>query len=123
LWETSQSGTVRHYLSFFAFHTTADYRLTADDIKGIDWRSSANSAVGNIEGITVPTLVMTATCAVHIVTGELAYDHSPAKDKEYVSVEGGDHFFKACKPEYGDPVKRTFDYVDRWLMKPGRFGS
>jgi pimeloyl-ACP methyl ester carboxylesterase len=122
LWETSQSGTVRHYLSFFAFHTTADYRLTADDIKGIDWRSSANSAVGNIEGITVPTLVMTATCAVHIVPGELAYDHSPAKDKEYVSVEGGDHFFKPCKPEYGDPVKRTFDYVDHWLMKPGRFG-
>ena len=123
LWETAQNGSLRHYLSYYALKTTADYRLTADDIKGIDWRSSANSAVGNVEGITVPTLVMTGTCYVHIVPSEIAYDHSAAKDKEYVSVEGGDHFFKPCKPEYGNSTKRTFDYVDRWLMKPGRFGS
>ena len=123
LWETSQNGSLRHYLSYYALRTTPDYRLTADDIKGIDWRSSANSAVGNVEGITVPTLVMTGTCYLHIVPSELAYDHSAAKDKEYVSVEGGDHFFKPCKPEYGDSIKRTFDYVDRWLMQPGRFGS
>jgi hypothetical protein len=52
---------------------------------------------------------------------ETAYDLSAAKDKEFVGVEGADHDFKPCKPEYGDPAKRAFDYVDGWLMKAGRF--
>ena len=52
---------------------------------------------------------------------ETGYDLSAAKDKEFVGVEGGNHTFQACKPEYGDPAKHAFDYVDSWLMKPGRF--
>ena len=48
---------------------------------------------------------------------EIAYDHSAAKDKEFVAVEGGDHYFKPCKPQYGDTEKRAFDYVDAWLAK------
>ena len=102
LYDTAQMGTVRHYLSFYAFHTTPAFKTTADGIQGIDWRSSANSAVGNVEGITVPTLVMAGTCAAHIVPNELAYDHSHAQDKEFTAVEGADHFFRACKPQYGD---------------------
>jgi hypothetical protein len=121
LYDTAQMGTVRHYLSFYGFRTTPQFRTTVDGIEGINWRSSANSAVGNVEGITVPTLVMTGTCAAHLVTNELAYDHSHAADKEFTAVEGADHFFKACKPEYGDAVKRTFDHVDGWLTRSGRF--
>ncbi|MGB6355272.1 MAG: hypothetical protein WBF21_14960 [Steroidobacteraceae bacterium] len=121
LYDTAQMGTVRHYLSFYAFHTTPAFKTTADGIQGIDWRSSANSAVGNVEGITVPTLVMAGTCAAHIVPNELAYDHSHAQDKEFTAVEGADHFFRACKPQYGDTVKRTFDHVDGWLARAGRF--
>ena len=64
---------------------------------------------------------MTATCARSVVLLEIAYDHSSAKDKELVGVEGANHSFQACKPEYGDTYKRTFDYVDGWLSKPGRF--
>lgn len=121
LYRTAQYVTVREYLSYYALQTTPGFGATADDIKGIDWRSSADSAVGNVEGITVPTLVMAASCAAHLVTNEIVYDHSPAKDKEFVGVEGADHYFRPCKPEYGDTLKRTFNYVDTWLAKPGRF--
>ena len=98
-----------------------DFGTAADGITGINWRSSANSAPGNIEGITVPTLVMTGTCAAHLVPSEITYDHSPARDKQFAAVEGADHFYKPCKPQYGDTVKRWFDYADAWLTKAGRF--
>jgi hypothetical protein len=53
------------------------------------------------EGIHVPTLVLSGTCAQHLVFLEIAYDRSVAKDKELVGVEGADHWFVPCKPEYG----------------------
>src|SRR5262249_36733633 len=49
--DTAQNTTVRHFLSFLAIRTTADYALTEDSITGVDWRSSANSAAGSVENI------------------------------------------------------------------------
>jgi hypothetical protein len=74
-----------------------------------------------MENITVPTLVMAATCAIHVVPLETVFDHSAAKDKEFVGVEGATHGFTPCRPEFGDTKKRAFDYVEAWLKKPGRF--
>jgi hypothetical protein len=76
---------------------------------------------GNLEGVHVPTLVLAASCSQELVFLEIGYDHSAAKDKEFVGVEGGNHEYKPCKPEYGDTYKRAFDYMDSWLSKPGRF--
>jgi pimeloyl-ACP methyl ester carboxylesterase len=118
---TSHNTTVRHFLSFLALRTTADYALSESGVSGIVWRSSANSAPGNVEGIKVPTLVMAGTCWPHMVDHEITFDHSAAKDKEFVAVEGADHNFRPCKPEHGDTFTRAFDYVDGWLTKPGRF--
>jgi hypothetical protein len=118
--ETGQDVTVRHFLSFQALRTTPDFALTEDSMQGIDWRSSGNSAPGNVENISVPTLVMAATCAIHLVPLETVYDHSAAKDKEFVAVEGANHNFSPCRPEFGDTRRRAFDYVDAWLSKPGR---
>jgi len=115
--ETTQNTTVRHYLSYLAVTTARDFQLTRNDIKGIDWHSSANSAPGSVENITVPTLVMAGSCTIHMVPLEITYDHSAAKDKEFVVVEGGDHSFRPCRPEFGDSQKRAFDYVDAWLSK------
>ena len=115
--ETTQVTTVREYLSFLAITTTPAFQLTGDDIKGVDWRSSANSAPGNVENVTVPTLVMAGSCTIHMIPLEITYDHSAAKDKEFVVVEGGDHSFRPCRPEFGDSQKRAFDYVDAWLSK------
>lgn len=120
---TTQIITVRNFLSFLAMRPSADYKITEDRITGVDWRSVANSIPGSVQGIRVPSLFMAGTCASHVVFLETAFDLSAAKDKEFVGVEGADHHFAACKPEYGDPAKHAFDYVDGWLMQPGRFDS
>ena len=111
------SATVRHYLSFSAITTTRDFALTRNDIKGVDWSSSANSAVGSVEGIRVPTLVMAGSCTIHMVPLEIVFDHAAANDKEFVVVDGGNHEFEPCRPEFGDSQKRAFDYVMGWLDK------
>jgi hypothetical protein len=114
---TAQSMTVREYLSMSAITMTPDFALTADSMNGIDWRSSANSPAGNVQNVTVPTLVMAGNCMIHLVPLETVFDHSAAKDKEFVAVEGADHDFEPCQPQYGDTQKRTFDYVEAWLNK------
>jgi len=121
LGETTQNVSVRHYLSFLAVRTTPAYAITEDQILGIDWRSSANSSAGNVENISVPTLVMAGTCAIHLVPLETVFDHAAAADKTFVAVEGANHAFQPCRPEFGDTRRRTFDFVDAWLSKPGRF--
>jgi len=119
-WANTQNTTVKTYLSFQALRVSPDYHITEDNIVGVDWRSTPNSIEGNLQGIRVPTLIVSGTCAPHIVYQEIAYDLSAAKDKDLVGVEGANHGLTACKPEYGDTSKRAYDYVDSWLSKPGR---
>jgi hypothetical protein len=121
LYYGSLNYTVRHFLANDAIRTTKDFAITADDVVGVDWKSSMRSTPGNAEGITVPTLVMTMTCNLLVVPDEIIYDHVAAKDKTFAAVEGALHGFTPCKPEYGDTQKRLFDFVDDWLSKPGRF--
>jgi hypothetical protein len=118
---TSEETSVRRYLSRSALRTTPDFAITEDDIVGVDWASAFDSAPGNAPGITAPTLVLTMGCHYLMVPGEIVYDRLASKDKTYATVEGATHGFTACKPEYGDTTKRTFDFVDEWLSKNGRF--
>lgn len=113
--------TIRRFLAGSAIRTTADYAITADDIVGVNWNSAYNSTPANAEGVSVPALVLTMTCHYLVVPGEIIFDRLGSKDKTYAAVEGATHVFKACKPEYGDTVKHTFDFVDAWLAKEGRF--
>lgn len=117
----SQATTVRGFLATDAIRLRADYAITADDIVGVDWTSAYESPVGNAAGIKVPTLVMAMGCHYLMVPAEKIYDNLAARDKTYAAIEGATHIFTPCKPEYGDTNKRTFDYVDEWLMGPGRF--
>jgi hypothetical protein len=115
--------SVRGFLAGEAIRTTKDYGMTENSITGVDWRSSSTSAPSNIEGIKVPVLIMSMTCHYFEVPDELLYDHTASKDKELVYVEGAAHGYTPCRPEYGDTMKRTFDYMDGWLSKNGRFSS
>jgi hypothetical protein len=117
----TQDTTVRRFLAASAIRTSPDFAITADDITGVDWGSSYNSTPANAEGITAPALVLTMSCHYLVVPGEIIFDHLGSKDKTYASVEGAVHGFSPCKPQYGDTVKRTFDFVDAWLSKAGRF--
>jgi pimeloyl-ACP methyl ester carboxylesterase len=121
LYVTTLDTTVRHYLSFQGLRVMPDYHLTDDDVVGVQWRSTPNSIQGNVQGIRIPTLVMSGSCAPHVVYLEIAYEKSAAKDKQFVAVQGANHVFRPCRPQYGDTFKRAFDYVDGWLSKPGRF--
>jgi len=116
----TQNVTVRHFLSFYALRTTPDYAVTQNDVKGIVWRSTVNSAPGDVEGVRVPTLVMAGSCYGHMVFNEIVFDHSAAKDKEFVAVEGANHSLEPCRPEYGDTSRRAFDYLEHWLTRAGR---
>lgn len=115
------SGSVRSYLGGFGTRTTKNYAITEDDITGVDWNSNVDSPVASLEHITVPTLIEVNTCYRFIVSSEIAYDHTKAKDKTLVALDGALHGFQPCRPEYGDTKKRVFDFIDSWLSKPGRF--
>ena len=117
----TQETTVRRFLANYAIRTTSRYAITADDILGVDWNSAATSTPSNAEGISVPTLVMVMTCHYFVVSGEIVYDHLATDDKTYAAVQGATHMFTPCGREYGDTVKTTFDFVNAWLSKPGRF--
>jgi hypothetical protein len=117
----TQDTTVRRFLANYAIRTTPRYAIAVDRIKGVDWDSAVTSVPANARGITVPALVMVMTCHYFVVPGEIIYDHLASKDKTYAAVEGATHMFRPCRPQYGNTVKRTFDYVNAWLSKPGRF--
>ena len=115
--------SVRGFLAGQALRTTPEYMMTEDSITGVDWASSSTSAPTNVEGIRVPLLIMTMTCHYFVVPDEIIFDHAASKDKQIAYVEGASHGFTPCRPEYGDTMKRTFDYVDSWLGDAKRFGS
>lgn len=117
----TQNTTVRRFLAASAIRTRADYAITADDIVGVDWRSAMTSTPANAEGVSVPALVLTMSCHYLIVPDEIIFDHLGSKDKTFAAVEGATHLFTPCRPEYGDTVTRTFDFVDGWLKGRGRF--
>jgi hypothetical protein len=117
----NRETTVRKFLISAAIRTGSDYAITADDIVGVDWASATTATPGNAEGITVPALILSNTCHYLIVPDEIIFNHLASKDKTLVYNEGAVHGFTPCRPEYGDTVKRAFDYVDGWLSKPGRF--
>ncbi len=117
----STGYTLREYLANDAVRTNKDFALTADDIVGVDWKSAITSTPANAEGVAEPTLVITMTCFQFVVPSEVIYDQLAAKDKTLAGVEGSEHEFRSCGPQYGDVKQRTFDFVADWLGKYGRF--
>jgi hypothetical protein len=116
------SYTVRSWLSGNALRVDPErYRVTEDVIEGIDWHSSNTSTPANLEGVHVPTLLLAMTGHYWMVSAELFLEHSASTDKQLVFVEGASHNITPCRAcestpgQYGDTVKRTFDYVAGWL--------
>jgi pimeloyl-ACP methyl ester carboxylesterase len=115
--------TVRAWLGAHAIRTLPGYDFTADSLEGIDWNSTATSTSANAKGVTVPLLVMVMTGHYFIQSGELVMDMSGSADKTMVGDEGAVHGITPCtvcgsRPDqYGDTVKRAYDYLDEWLAK------
>ena len=110
----SKIYTYRSFLSSNAMRAT-------NALDGIDYCTSNNSAACALPVISAPLLIMVMGANDFVRDDEKMLDTAKSSDKDYVAVEGAVHEFRPCKPEYGDTQKRTFDYVDEWLSKPGRF--
>jgi hypothetical protein len=119
--------TVRNYLSSYAIRTTPDFGYDATSLHGIDWTSTYASPPGDVEGITVPLATIGMTGHWEGLAAETIYDHAASRDKTIAFVEGATHFYTPCAPcektpgQFGDTIKTTYDYIDGWLAKPGRF--
>jgi hypothetical protein len=121
--------TVRTFLSTYAVRVTDDYGYDADSVHGVDWSSCYSCPPANVEGIGVPTLVMGMTGHWEYMASETIFEHSKSADKTLVYVEGATHNYITCTNcekypgQFGNTMKTTYDYVDSWLSKKGRFYS
>lgn len=119
--------TVRSFLSSYAIRARPDFGYDGDSIRGVDWSSTYASPPGNVEGIRVPILALGMTGHWEGLAAETIYDHARSEDRTIAFVEGASHLYTPCdkcvKPAsvFGDTVKTTYDFIDAWLSKPGRF--
>jgi hypothetical protein len=108
-------------LTLTSFLSTQAVRST-NSLDGIDHCSSNNSTICAVEKITVPTLVAGMTGYLFIRDSEEIYEHSGAKDRDLIYVEGATHGFspcKACGPEnaFANSQKNLFDFVAAWTTQ------
>ena len=110
--------SVKRFLNTFATRALANYSVDEESISGVDWASSYTNTPNNMEGVTVPALVVGMTGHYWIVSAEMAWQHARSADKTVAFVEGATHGMTPCmncKGNYGDTVGRTFDYIANWM--------
>lgn len=126
-YEGALATTVRGFLSTYAVRVTGDFAYTEDSVQGIDWTSNINCPPGNIKGVAVPLLVMGMTGNWEFLAAETIYENAKSSDKKLAFVEGATHLFTTATNlekypgQFGDTLKTTYDYVDKWLCEKGRF--
>ncbi|MDE1150891.1 MAG: hypothetical protein PW843_30445 [Azospirillaceae bacterium] len=121
--------TVQNYLNAYAIRTRPDFGYDSEHVTGVDWTSTYASPPGDVQGINAPLLVMGMTGHWEYLASETIYELAHSPDKTIAFVEGATHLYDTCKPcerhagEFGDTQKTTYDYIDAWLAKPGRFAN
>ncbi|MEP9358315.1 alpha/beta hydrolase [Sphingomonas sp. KR3-1] len=119
--------TVRNYLNNYAIRTGPDFGYDEQGVHGVDWTSTYASPPGNVQGVSAPLLVLGMTGHWEYLAAEEIYGRAASKDKSIAFIEGATHGYTTCtkcepKPgAYGDTQKTTYDTIDAWLAKPGRF--
>jgi hypothetical protein len=119
--------TVRRFLTTFAVRVTDDFSYDEDSIQGVIWESSYTTPPASVRNIKVPLLTMGMTGNWEYLAAEIIYENAASTDKSIAFVEGATHGYSTCTRcektpgEFGDTLKTTYDYVDSWLSKPGRF--
>ncbi|GLK43884.1 MULTISPECIES: hypothetical protein [Novosphingobium] len=119
--------TVRNYLSSYAIRTGPNFAYDASSVHGVEWTSTYASPPGNVQGITAPLLVMGMTGHWEYLASETIYELAKSRDKSIAFVEGATHLYDTCKAcehtpgQFGDTLTTTYDHIDGWLSKPGRF--
>ena len=139
--DSVEKVSVRVWLGAHALRTNGRYDQTKDDITGIDYDSSATSTVSMIKGIgkhpngsnvTTPFLIVANGGHYFLRPDEIVYENATATtDRTFAIEEGAVHGGGPCTQcaqalglsadYFGDTNKRTYDFMDEWLSKPGRF--
>jgi len=117
-WQGTRFLSLRSFLSVRAIRS----RHSMNDI---DYCSSNNSTLCNVQHISVPVLVSAMTGHYFVRNSELIYDFTASEDKDFIAIEGATHGGRpcvACMPageaydgRYDNAVKNDFDYLVRWI--------
>jgi len=117
-WEGARMLTLRSFLSTRAIRST-------NSMTGIDYCSSNNSTVCNVQHISVPILVTAMGGHYFLRNTEIYYDLAKSEDKDFVVIEGAVHGITPCTKcmpageaydgRYDNSVKNYFDYVADWI--------
>ncbi len=120
--ESFGGGT--RFLTLKSFLSTRAIRSThaMDDI---DWCSSNNSTVCNVQNVSVPVLITAMGGHYFIRVSETFYEMAASQDKDYIVLEGAVHGItpcEACVPggydgRYDNSVKNYYDYVAEWIYQ------
>jgi len=108
--------TIKSFLSANATRAT-------NSRDGIEHCSTNNSTTCAVQSISVPIMVAAMGGYHFIRDGEIIYDKSVAKDKDFVVIEGALHGFGPCTAcattpgQYSNTVKNLFDYIRDWTNK------
>ncbi|MCC8104059.1 MAG: alpha/beta hydrolase [Clostridiales bacterium] len=119
----ANKNTVKGFLSAQAIHATEEFAVLEDGIVGIDWKTAYSSPIGNIDGISVPALIMGMTGSYEYLASEMIYERARMEDKTIAFVRGASHMFfpnrKAEKTpgEFGDTENALYDYMAKWLER------
>jgi hypothetical protein len=110
------SLTVKSFLSTEAMRATHSL-----DYDQIEWCSSGNSTLCNIEKVSVPTLIAVMGAHYFIRDGEAFFEKSKSPDKDYIGIEGASHGFSPCTDceqfpgQYSNARTNFFNYVRDWI--------
>lgn len=110
--------TLRSFLSTRAIRST-------QAMTEIDWCSSNNSTVCNVQHISVPVLITAMGGHYFLRNTEITYELAASKDKDFVVIEGAVHGITPCTQcmpsgeeydgRYDNSVTHYFDYVANWI--------
>ena len=115
--------TVKSFLTNYAIRTNGLMNMTADSFTGADYDSTFAATAGNVRHMKKPTLLIGMSGAQCVLSKEHIFNNLAAEDKTLIYVEGATHMFtpnhdvEAFPGQFGDTVKLTFDYVDKWISE------
>jgi hypothetical protein len=117
-WRGTRMLTLRSFLSTRAIRSS-------HAMSEIDWCSSNNSTVCNVQNISVPVLITAMGGHYFIRNSEIFYELAASNDKDFIVLEGAVHGItpcEACVPggydgRYDNSVKNYYDYVANWIYE------
>jgi hypothetical protein len=103
-----------------SFLTASSVRAT-DSLEKIDWCSTNSTTPCAAAAISAPTLVVAMGAHSFIRDGEVIFEASKSRDKEFIIIEGATHDMVPCAAceetpgQFGNVTKNHFDFVAKWI--------